>query len=1347
MGPSQINLFPVLDQGLFSTNFLDTKFLNFSIWQDTPGLLDRTAQTKTTVLEAYEAAKRAGVFEARDEQKTEDKFIRPVLKALGWIYDPQPRHKRGKRKVRPDYALFATQEDYEGAAHSPDDSKAYYSQAQAIAEAKYWGRPLNDTVKDDPLDARDATAQLVRYLDEVYYYTDGKVAWGILTNGKTWRLFSHRAASRSSNYYEVDLESLLQSNDPLAFRRFYGFFALEALTPAPLTGKRWVDLYLEQSDRAARAVSDHLKQLIFDQVFKRVAEGFVTYRRAEKGIAKETDESLREIFTGTLTLLFRLLFLLYAESRDLLPVHDQLGYRKKSLQALKERVHDDLRIGAKQSSQSFDYWEHLCRLFRIVDRGDAALSVPHYNGGLFHARKKLSKIGMPQDAGTRFLADHKLADSFVADAIRGLTFDPDTNLAERRFIDYSALGVRHLGDVYEGLLEFRLRQESTNEPLKLESTSRERKESGSYFTPHFIVEFIVANAVGPIVDLRLKDVEARLTEWEKACEQHKRVQTPQSIKGAQQHREHLARTIFTTLFGIKVLDPTMGSGHFLVHTVNYLADRIVAFLAAHPGNPVITAIERMRGTIVDDLKAQKLDDREIARIVVKLTEINLIKRMVMKRCVYGVDLNPMAVELAKLSLWLDSFTLGAPLSFLDHHLKCGNTLIGAEVEPVEQALEGGLFGTQFSGMLQATELMREVGELTDATVAEVEESEIKFDHAREALSPFIQLMDVWQAEPFGHPNARKALRHLGGQVDAIDHKTKPAQTKALEEAVGATAILNRFFHWELEFPEVWYGGGRRLDEPGFDAVIGNPPWVRQETISKLKKVLSSAYPNVYEGAADIYVYVFARGLNVLKLGGRLGFIVPNKWLRANYGEKLRVTLTKEYRPELFVDFGHAPIFPDADTFPVVTIIRRPHPADSPESSTLKVCPVPREELNEIKLASFIEKRSFGVPTLLLKREGWTLEPPQVLRLFEKIKNAGEPLKEFVGDVPYRGVLTGLNEAFFIDHSTRERLITEDPQCEKLIKKLLRGRNIQRWTAEWEKEWILVLPSSHNETWPWTQFEGKLVKAEESFKKEFPSLHAHLKPMEQALRKREDQGKFWWELRACDYYDKFEELKIVYQEIQFHSWFALDFEGHYLNNKAFLIPSGDQHLLTTLNSSLMWWFLWRFLPHMKDDALSPVAFLMESFPVVHPTKTTRARVEQHASRLIKLAESFCQKRASFLQWVTHETGISKLPISVESPWQLRQEEFLLALKKAGLKHSSPAVLQHLTQTFETESASLRANRIEALQLERQLDELILKIYKLTPDEITLLRQTAPPRSPLTVLSENLTNFHTSTPRKA
>ena len=169
---------------------------------------------------------------------------------------------------------------------------------------------------------------------------------------------------------------------------------------------------------------------------------------------------------------------------------------------------------------------------------------------------------------------------------------------------------------------------------------------------------------------------------------------------------------------------------------------------------------------------------------------------------------------------------------------------------------------------------------------------------------------------------------------------------------------------------------------------------------------------------------------------------------------------------------------------------------------------------------------------------------------------------------------------------------------------------------------------------------------------------------------------------------------------------------------------------------MWWFNWRYLPHGKDEALRPKTYVFESIPICKPSPSQRSTIELNASRLIQLAKSFAVKRASFLQWVAHETGIIKVSTALESPWQLRQEEFLAVLKKAGLKHPSPATLQHLTRTFESESAALRSNRADALSLERELDELILKIYKLTPDEIALLRQTAPPRSPLNVLETDL-----------
>jgi len=205
----------------------------------------------------------------------------------------------------------------------------------------------------------------------------------------------------------------------------------------------------------------------------------------------------------------------------------------------------------------------------------------------------------------------------------------------------------------------------------------------------------------------------------------------------------------------------MGSGHFLVETVDFISDHIIKFLTEHPDNPVLEEIENLRGTILIDLKKKgiQIDDQ-------KLTATNLVRRMVMKRCIYGVDLNPMAVELAKLSLWLHSFTLGAPLSFLDHHLKCGNSLIGARVAEVRDRMQTTLFGNQFIGLLSATELMQRVGELTDSTFEEVQESQQKYQQAADALRPFHLILDLWSSEYFGNKGAQDFLTH-GGDVEAF----------------------------------------------------------------------------------------------------------------------------------------------------------------------------------------------------------------------------------------------------------------------------------------------------------------------------------------------------------------------------------------------------------------------------------------------------------------------------------------------------------------------------------------------------------------------------------------------------
>lgn len=310
-----------------------------------------------------------------------------------------------------------------------------------------------------------------------------------------------------------------------------------------------------------------------------------------------------------------MLFLLYAESRGLLPVNDPDRYYKKSLKKIKEDVCDELRNSGLDgmSHNAYDYWSRLESLFRIIDKGDRALNIPIYNGGLF------------ETASNSFLTRHKIADPYIAAVIAQLTVDPDAEHTPGTtpFIDYSSLNVRHLGDIYEGLLGFHVRiaeedivevkekgkalwektlevktppktgRKKSRGDVYIENSKHERKATGSYYTPHYIVEYIVANAVGPVLNERLDKAKTLLSSLDSLYEkQRKQLKQPVDWKPWEHPGEakgkhaddivSIEHEVFEILFDIKVLDPAMGSGHFLVHTVDFLSDKIKPFLPIIP---------------------------------------------------------------------------------------------------------------------------------------------------------------------------------------------------------------------------------------------------------------------------------------------------------------------------------------------------------------------------------------------------------------------------------------------------------------------------------------------------------------------------------------------------------------------------------------------------------------------------------------------------------------------------------------------------------------------------------------------------------------------------------------------
>ncbi len=246
-------------------------------------------------------------------------------------------------------------------------------------------------------------------------------------------------------------------------------------------------------------------------------------------------------------------------------------------------------------------------------------------------------------------------------------------------------------------------------------------------------------------------------------------------------------------------------------------------------------------------------------------------------------------------------------------------------------------------------------------------------------------------------------------------------------------------------------GGR---PPGFDVVLGNPPYVRQEWITDQKPALKARYAS-YDGAADLYVYFFERALNLLRPGGRMGYVVTNKWLRAGYAANLRGLLTDPAAAwvEGVVDLGHAKqVFPDADVFPSLLFARKPTDAAPPPR--VRVCVLPRDQLRVDDLDRQLEEEGFDLPRGDLGRDAWSLEPPAAQALLAKLEAAGTPLGEYVGRQPYRGVVTGCNAAFVIDAATRDRLILEHPTSEAIIRPFLRGQDVNRWSADWDGQYMI-----------------------------------------------------------------------------------------------------------------------------------------------------------------------------------------------------------------------------------------------------------------------------------------------------
>ncbi|MEO7328813.1 MAG: N-6 DNA methylase, partial [Minicystis sp.] len=486
---------------------------------------------------------------------------------------------------------------------------------------------------------------------------------------------------------------------------------------------------------------------------------------------------------------------------------------------------------------------------------------------------------------------------------------------------------------------------------------------------------------------------------------------------------------------------------------------------------------------------------------------------------------------------------------------------------------------------------------------------------------------------------------------------------------------------------------------GFDVVIGNPPYIRHELLTHMKEHLGRSY-KIYHGMADIFVYFFERGLSVIKPGGRLGFIVANKWLRSGYAEPLRRLLAQETRLETLVDFGHAPIFPDADTFPCIITLAKPkeEPVLLSEHS-LSVTSFPRDLLQEIAIPEYVATHRYDVPQSRLGAGSWSLEPPAADALYEKIRTNGTPLTEFAQIKPYYGIKTGFNEAFLVDTKTRNRLISEDSNSAKILKKYLRGQDIARWAPEWSETWMIL--ARH----------GIDIDAYPSIKNHLLLFRNELEPRPKGWTGTNWQGRKpgpykWFELQdPVDYWEQFEAPKLIYQEIQFHPAYAFDSEGTLLNNKGFFLPTSDSWLLCVLNSPLMWWHNWRYLPHMKDDTLSPVGTKMENLPIASPLDdAARRETESAVPKLVAMTKENRATLAGVLDSLRMQFDIEIPGQRLEAFAELTSDEFVAEVIKRRPKSAGKlkaAAMKDLRTLYDDEALPIQTRQREARVLELKL----------------------------------------------
>ena len=703
-------------------------------------------------------------------------------------------------------------------------------------------------------------------VDAVQYAREKKIDWAIVTNGTAWRLYNTNNVSPYEFYYESDISDALKNgksdeNTHVFYRMFSAAFYFHNENQTCL-----MDVFKEESDSENEKIEDILRSKA-ESILKGLCYGL----KDNMNLSVFDESTRKQIYDDAIVLLYRLLFLGYAEARKLLPVTKDDPEYQDSFSNLCQTARDYYMSGRLDSvGNDYDLWDRLDSQLRVyVDK--------NYNGGLFSNEDK------------PILREYRIANKHLAVCLMELAYIGGRRNTYDQRIEYKDLSVRNLGAIYEGLLEYqlfiadelmvqrkskdkvsyvkasevRLTNSDRNNLVQpgeiyLSQDATERKETGAYYTPEDVVEYIVSQTV----DKKLAELKNELDQELAELRDELSYEPVEQNRIMLQHEidEKTEEFIRGKVLDMSIVDSAMGSGHFLVNAAYHVSNYIVNLLEEnHWENEEVNA------------------------------DVTYWKRKVVENCIYGIDINNLSVLLARLSLWLISASNDKALSFIDHHLKCGNSIVGATLNQVQiQNIDYPLLSvTKEDYMFPVLHKYEKIREIGSNTKEDVLRQHRLYDEITADLKIIRRKLDYYLASMYaGEISDKEEFYRVltASDMDDLERDEFKALFKYADD--------NKFFHWEIEFPDIYMRGG-------FDVYIGNPPYVEADC---------SGYISIKETANchNLYTYIIERTFAHSSPKSVFGVILPSACVSTPRMDDFQKYLIKETNDVSFAVFDDRP---------------------------------------------------------------------------------------------------------------------------------------------------------------------------------------------------------------------------------------------------------------------------------------------------------------------------------------------------------------------------------------------------------------------------------------------------------